>query len=142
MTNSNTKGAKRERELVNWLDGDGWGVLRAPASGSSTVRELPDVLAGNGSEFYAIELKASAGDPIYYTHEEVAALKFFAEKFGATPLLAARFDEKNGDPSYGEEWPGVYFINPENAYMTSGQNYRIKKETVIAEGVRLPDLGR
>jgi len=40
--------------------------MRAPASGSATERELPDVLAaGDGDTFYAIEAKSSAGDPIY-----------------------------------------------------------------------------
>jgi len=76
---ANRKGDRRERELVNALDGAGFAVMRAPASGAATERELPDVLAGDGETFYAIEAKSSAGDPIYLTGEEVEALLFFAK---------------------------------------------------------------
>ena len=51
---SNSKGSRRERELVNKLDEDGYAVMRAPASGAATERELPDVLAGDGEDFYII----------------------------------------------------------------------------------------
>ena len=70
MSNSNAKGDRRERELVNDLDGAGFAVMRAPASGSATERELPDVLAGDGETFYAIEAKSSAGDPVYLSSPE------------------------------------------------------------------------
>ncbi|MFB6087942.1 MAG: Holliday junction resolvase Hjc, partial [Haloarculaceae archaeon] len=78
---SNRKGDRRERELVNALDDAGFAVMRAPASGSATERELPDVLAGDDGDFFAIEAKSSAGDPIYLDGEEVEALLFFARNF-------------------------------------------------------------
>jgi len=140
VANSNKKGATRERELVNWLDGDGWAVIRAPASGSATQRELPDVLAGNADRFYAIEAKASGGDPIYYDEEEVEALLFFASNFGATALLGARYDETHGDPSYGEDWPGWYFFPPEDAHQTPNMNYRAKKERAETHGIPITEL--
>lgn len=121
---ANTKGDRRERELVNKLDESGFAVMRAPASGSATDRELPDVLAGNGDEFYAIEAKSSSGNPIYIDEEEVEALEYFADSFGAKARLGVRFDR--------EEW---YFFNLSDVYRTDGGNYRIKKETAIAEGV-------
>ena len=40
---SQAKGDRRERELVNALDEAGFAVMRAPASGAATDRELPDV---------------------------------------------------------------------------------------------------
>ena len=120
---SQAKGDRRERELVNRLDEAGFAVMRAPSSGSATERELPDVLAGNGEEFYAIEAKSSAGDPIYLTGEEVEALIYFARNFGAKPRIGARFDR--------EEW---YFFHPGDLHHTNGGNYRVKKETAIAEG--------
>ena len=140
VPNSNRKGSQRERELVNWLDSDGWAVIRAPASGSATQRELPDVLAGNGDRFYAIEGKASGGDPIYYDEEEVEALLFFASNFGATALLGVRYDETHGDPSYGEDWPGWYFFSPEDAHQTWNKNYRVKKERAETRGIPITDL--
>ena len=119
---SNAKGDRRERELVNALDEAGFAVMRAPASGSATSRELPDVLAGNGEVFYAIEAKSSAGQPIYLDNEEVYALvSVFAENFGATPRIAVRFDR--------EDW---YFFHPSDVHETDGGNYRVKKERIEA----------
>ncbi|WP_436346451.1 Holliday junction resolvase Hjc [Natronorubrum sp. FCH18a] len=120
---SQAKGDRRERELVNALDEAGFAVMRAPASGSATERELPDVLAGDGEQFYAIEAKSSSGDPIYLTGEEVEALIYFARNFGAKPRIGVRFDR--------EDW---YFFHPGDLYVTDGGNYRVKKETAIADG--------
>ncbi|MFC7204930.1 Holliday junction resolvase Hjc [Haloferax namakaokahaiae] len=120
---SNRKGDRRERELVNLLDEAGFAVMRAPASGSATTRELPDVLAGNGEVFYAIEAKASSGRPIYLSGEEVEALIYFSQNFGAKARIAVRFDR--------EDW---YFFHPGDLYVTDGGNYRVKKETALAEG--------
>ncbi|MFC7234955.1 Holliday junction resolvase Hjc [Halosegnis marinus] len=129
MVNANSKGDRRERELVNLLDERGFAVMRAPASGAATDRELPDVLAGDGDRFYAIEAKSSAGDPIYLTGEEVEALVYFARNFGAKPRIAVRFDR--------EDW---YFFHPGDLYVTDGGNYRVKKETALADGVDTAEL--
>jgi Holliday junction resolvase len=126
---ANRKGDRRERELVNQLDEAGFAVMRAPASGSATDRELPDVLAGDGEQFYAIEAKSSAGDPIYLTGEEVEALIYFARNFGAKSRIAVRFDR--------EDW---YFFHPGELYTTDGGNYRVKKETALAEGTDFAEL--
>ncbi|WP_158058750.1 Holliday junction resolvase Hjc [Halorussus halophilus] len=126
---SNAKGDRRERELVNRLDEAGFAVMRAPASGSATERELPDVLAGDGDVFYAIEAKSSAGDPIYLTGEEVEALVYFSQNFGAKPKIGVRFDR--------EDW---YFFHPADVHQTDGGNYRVKKETAIEEGDPMESL--
>lgn len=126
---SNRKGERRERELVNLLDGVGFAVMRAPASGSATDRELPDILAGNGESFYAIEAKSSSGNPIDLDAEEVDALIYFAENFGAIPRIAIRFDE--------EDWA---FSAPDDLYVTEAGNYRVKKETAIANGADLFEI--
>ena len=120
---SNAKGDRRERELVNRLDEAGFAVMRAPASGSATARELPDVLAGDGERFYAIEAKSSAGDPIYLDGEEVEALIYFSRNFGAKARIGVRFDR--------EDW---YFFHPGDLYQTDGGNYRVKRETALADG--------
>ncbi len=126
---ANRKGDRRERELVNKLHDAGFAVMRAPASGSATDRELPDVLAGNGDVFYAIEAKASKGNPIYLTGEEVEALVYFANNFGAKPRIAVRFDR--------QDW---YFFHPADLYQTDGGNYRVKLETALADGTDLAEL--
>ena len=129
MANSNAKGDRRERELVNELDDREFAVMRAPASGSATERELPDVLAGNGDLFYAIEAKSSSGDPIYLTGEEVEALVYFSRNFGAKPRIGVRFDRE-----------GWYFFHPADLHVTDGGNYRVKKETALADGTDMEEL--
>ena len=129
MANSNSKGDRRERELVNLLDEHGFAVMRAPSSGSATERELPDVLAGDGETFYAIEAKSSSGRPVYLDGEEVEALVYFARNFGAKPRVGVRFDR--------EDW---YFFHPADLHVTDGGNYRVKKGTALAEGTDLAEL--
>lgn len=126
---SSRKGDRRERELVNVLDDAGFAVMRAPASGGATDRDLPDVMAGDGDRFYAIEAKSSSGAPIYLTGEEVEALVYFSKNFGAKPRIGVRYDE--------EDW---YFFHPADLYTTDGGNYRVKKETALAEGTDLAEL--
>jgi Holliday junction resolvase len=126
---SNAKGDRRERELVNELDERGFAVMRAPASGSATDRELPDVLAGDGDRFYAIEAKSSAGRPVYLDGEEVEALVYFSQNFGAKPRVGVRFDR--------ESWR---FFHPADLHVTDGGNYRVKKETAVGEGADLAEL--
>lgn len=137
---ANEKGARAERELVNALDERGFEVIRSPASGSGTQREQPDLLAGDGAHFYLIEAKSSSGDPIYLQQEEVDALQKFAHGFGGYPLVGARFDEVYGDPTYGEDALPWYFFHPERLHRTPQGNYRVKKETALAEGETLDDL--
>ncbi|MEZ3115881.1 Holliday junction resolvase Hjc [Halobaculum sp. MBLA0147] len=119
----NPKGDRRERELVNRLDEAGFAVMRAPASGSATDRELPDVLAGDGERFYAVEAKASGGDPIYLDAEEVEALIYFAQNFGAKARIGARFDR--------EDWA---FFHPADLHTTDSGNKRVKKERALSDG--------
>jgi Holliday junction resolvase len=126
---ANRKGDRRERELVNELDAAGFAVMRAPASGSATERDLPDVLAGDGERFFAIEAKSSAGDPIYLSGEEVESLIYFARNFGANARIAVRFDR--------EDW---YFFHPDDCHVTDGGNYRVKRETALADGTDLDEL--
>ena len=114
---------------MNELDERGFAVMRAPASGSATERELPDVLAGDGDLFYAIEAKSSAGDPIYLTGEEVEALVYFSRNFGAKPRIGVRFDRE-----------GWYFFHPADLHVTDGGNYRVKKETALADGTDMEEL--
>lgn len=126
---SQAKGDRRERELVNRLDAAGFAVIRSPASGSATQREQPDVLAGDGDTFYAIEAKSSSGDPIYLTGEEVEALVYFARNFGAKARIGVRFDR--------EDW---YFFHPGTLHVTEGGNYRVKKEYALDEGEAFDEL--
>lgn len=126
---SNSKGNRTERELVRELADAGFAVMRAPASGSATKRDLPDVLAGNAETFYAIEAKSSADDRIYLDGEEVESLVYFARNFGAKARIGVRFDEM--------DW---YFFHPGTLHKTDGGNYRVKRETALSDGTDFPEF--
>ena len=131
---SGKKGSRYERELVNRFESVGWGALRCPSSGGGTDRQLPDVLAGKSvsrvpqwvehdsgiidpevvetfTDSYAIELKSGKSTTLYVDREEVKSLKSFAQSFGATPLLGARFTTQASSTD-------VYLVKPEDARMT------------------------
>lgn len=113
---SYSKGARGEREVIDELEERGFACLRAPSSGSSTDRELPDVLAGNGDDFYAIEVKRGGGERVYLDEHEIEDLKYFADRFGAQPLIGVRFD-------YGE-W---FFLWIDDLHETPEGNYRVDR---------------
>lgn len=123
------KGDRRERELTNLLDGEGFVVMRAPASGAATARELPDILAGNGDSFYAIEAKSRDTNRFYIDGVEIEALFYFAMMFGAKPRIGVRFDNEN--------WK---IIHPSKLYVTRSGNYRIDKEFILSEGETIDEL--
>jgi Holliday junction resolvase len=86
------KGARRERELLSEISEYGYVGLRAPSSGSTTDRELPDVLAGKEGTSIAIEVKTSSKDVIYVDKTEIEDLQMFSEAFGAEYYLGVKFD--------------------------------------------------
>jgi holliday junction resolvase Hjr len=87
------KGSKAERELIHLFWEHGFGAMRAAGSGS-TKHPSPDILAGNGRLFYAIECKASHAQVKYLEKDEVSQLDLFANTFGARPIVAIRFDNE------------------------------------------------
>ena len=71
------KGSAEERDLVHKLWDRDFAAMRAPASGGATKRPLPDVLAGNGTIYLAIEVKTTIKDKIYIDHPQLMHLKNF-----------------------------------------------------------------
>jgi len=124
-----TKGAKGEREVLDLFDGWGFVGLRAPSSGSTTERELPDVLIGNNGYVLAIEVKRPGGDYLYLEEEEVEDLMYFSEMFGAEHYIGVRFD-------YGRDW---FFFREWDMHQTDSGRYRIKKENVN-KGKKVSDI--
>lgn len=140
------KGDRRERQLANEFQERGYAVLRSPASGSATERELPDLFVARHGDVYAIEVKASSGDPIYIDEEKIVALKWFAKHFECEAVVAGVFDEKPGDPgeppdpTWGKDMPGAYFLLPGMLHRTQGGNYRLKKDLALEEGRLITEL--
>lgn len=85
------KGSLEERWLVKYLEERGYASTRIPASGGATKSDRPDVLAGNGKNTYAFEVKSSKKDIIYIRNEQIDELIRFSKKFGATPLVCVKF---------------------------------------------------
>ena len=57
--------------------------------------------------------------------------EYFSTGFGANPQIGVWFDH--------EDW---YFFSPDDLYETSGGNFRVKKETAIADGADFDELTR
>lgn len=127
---SSAKGAARERELVSRFHANNWGALRIGASGSGGDADLPDVLAGRPAlgpstvdepaslaELWSIELKSGQTTTLYVTDREVEDLRRFADAWGATPLLGARFTHTSGD-HYDKT--ATYLVRPSDARVTDG----------------------
>lgn len=87
----NRRGFKEERELVNRLEKLGFAVLRAPASGSGTKSDRPDILAGRKGLYIALEVKTTSRRILYVNSESLDQLVRFSDKFGANPYIAVKF---------------------------------------------------
>lgn len=123
------KGSNEERDLVHKLWDKKFAAMRAPASGGATKRPLPDVLAGNGDIYLAIEVKTTTKDKIYIDHPQVDALCEFSEIFGAKPFLAIKF-----------KYTKWLFLHPHKIHRTKNSNYRIDKDSALKEGLDLEEL--
>jgi len=138
---SHAKGSRYERELVNRFRASEWGALRLPSSGSATDADLPDVLAGRGvaqtltrSHLLAVELKSGQSTTLYVDESEVDALERFADRWGATPLLGARFTTQGSETH-------TYLVAPAAARQTDGGNYGLPRADIDgrAEWLVTPD---
>jgi len=109
------KGERFERDLLNKLWEIGFAAVRSPSSGSMSY-PCPDVIAGNGKSYLAIEVKMRSKLPLYISKSEVENLKRFSKIFGAKPLIALKIK--------GFEWR---FFNLEMLKET-GNCYKIDEE--------------
>lgn len=123
------KGSTEERDLVNRLWDAGFAAMRAPASGGATKRPLPDVLAGNGKLYLAIEVKSTRQDHIYIDNEKISNLKKFSEIFGATCYVGAKFVRK--------PWR---FIKLDDLHVTRSNNYRVNTDLAFSKGLDFEEI--
>lgn len=123
------KGSREERELVKILWAADYAAMRAPASGGATKNPLPDVIAGNGKVYLAIEVKSTSTDRIYINSQKIDALREFSDIFGAEPYVGAKFKR--------EKWR---FISIENLHKTKQENYRVDKDLAFTKGIELDEL--
>jgi Holliday junction resolvase len=120
------KGSREERDLVRILWEKNFAAMRAPASGGATKKPLPDVLAGNGDIYLAIEVKTTTKDRIYIDSQKISGLCEFSDIFGAQPYVGIKFKYK--------KW---LFLAPDDLIMTKSENYRLDKDLAFEKGLEL-----
>ena len=122
-------GSKEERDLVNKLWNANFAAMRAPASGGATKRPLPDVLAGNGKLYLAIEVKSTRQEYIYIDNEKITNLLKFSKIFGAKAYVGAKFIRK--------PWR---FIKIEDLHITRKNNYRVNIDLAFSKGLDFDEI--
>ncbi|MCR5026694.1 MAG: Holliday junction resolvase [Methanobrevibacter sp.] len=123
------KGSAEERDLVHKLWDRNFAAMRAPASGGATKRPLPDVVAGNGKVYLAIEVKTTTKDKVYIEEPQIDALLEFSKIFGAKAYIGVKFKYK--------KW---LFLEPENAERTRNGNYKIEKDYILEKGLEIDEI--
>lgn len=123
------KGSAEERDLVHKLWERNFAAMRAPASGGATKRPLPDVVAGNGKLYLAIEVKTTIKDKIYIDSEQIDALLEFSKIFGAKPYIGVKF-----------KYTKWLFLEPENAERTRNGNYKVEKDFALEKGLEIDEI--
>lgn len=108
------KGAKAERELIEFLTSLGFTCIRSAGSGKLST---PDVIASNGNRIIAFECKAPGKNFIYISKKQIESLKEFGRKFGCETFIAIKFPRK--------KWR---MKNINELKEMNGKNYRIEIE--------------
>ena len=95
--NMRRRGYDAERSLVKKLRSLGFKAVRVPSSAPSS-EPLPDVFATLEDSILAVEVKASSGDRVYFSSNQVRKLFEFLEIFSVYKkrfaLLAGKFPYK------------------------------------------------
>ena len=123
------KGSAEERDLVHKLWERNFAAMRAPASGGATKRPLPDVVAGNGKIYLAIEVKTTTKDKVYIDESQIDDLCKFSEIFGAKSYIGARF-----------KYTKWLVLEPENTPRTRNGNYKVEKDYALEKGLEIDEI--
>lgn len=126
MTGYN-KGARAERELLNYLASIGYSVIRAAGSGVNSLSP-PDLIAIKKGKGMAFECKAWDSTSLSIDHEKFSSLKAWKDNTGMDTYMAWRMN--------GEGW---YFIELEEMSKTE-KNYTVTKRTATGIGRKLDHI--
>lgn len=123
------KGSTEERDLVHKLWERDFAAMRAPASGGATKKPLPDVVAGNGKIYLAIEVKTTTKERIYIDEVQINELKEFSQTFGAKAYVGVKF-----------KYTKWLFLEPHNVERTRNNNYRIDKNYALEKALEIDEI--
>jgi len=123
-----SKGINAERDLIHKFWGiESWVAVRIAGSGSMKYPSA-DLIVGNKDRKLAIECKTTKKNKKYFSKEEINQLKEFAERFGAEPWIAVKFDKK--------DW---FFVLIEDLNETK-KNFYISDEAAPKKGHTIEEL--
>ena len=122
-----SKGINAERELVKQFAELGAMPIRIAGSGCSPL-PCPDVLVGKEGTVLAIECKVTKGNYQYFSKEEIKNLELFSKVFGATPMVAVKFNNR-----------GTFFHEISELNETT-KNYTISFEKSQKQGKDIKEL--
>lgn len=122
------KGTRAERELFHMFWDNGWGCARSAGSGSTT-RPSPDLLVGYKGRYFALECKSLKDTRKYFHKTEIEQLKEFADRFGAEPIIAVRFD--------GLGW---FFFSIDNMEKTKGDYFVVSRDLAKEKGLSFDEF--
>ncbi|MCC7553900.1 MAG: Holliday junction resolvase [Methanobacteriaceae archaeon] len=123
------KGYSEERDLVLKLWEHNFAAMRAPASGGATKRPLPDIIAGNGEIYLAIEVKTTTKEKIYIDSLQVDGLCEFSDTFGALPYIGVKF-----------KYTKWLFLKPEDIERTKSNNFKIEKDIALEKALEIDEI--
>ncbi len=126
MTRYN-KGARAERELLNYLAGIGYSVIRAAGSGVNTLSP-PDLLAIKSAKGLAFECKAWDSTSLSIDHEKFSSLDSWERNTGMDTFIAWRMN--------GSGW---FFIRL-NEMKKTEKNYTVTKKNALNINRRLEHI--
>ncbi len=125
-------GIAAERKLVNLFWEHDFAAIRIPASGAGGKKfPKPDIIAGNGQNYYAFEVKISDLDKIYLWNDEIQELISFSKHFGCIPYVAVKFKKKSRD------W---IFFRISDLRQTASGNYKIEFDIDFPKGIDFSSL--
>ena len=92
MIKSYIKGARAERELIDYFDQHGFCVIRAAGSGGNSLS--PDILIFKKGMQYAIEAKAWEKENLNLNKDQFSNMQRWEEVSGITSLIAWKRNRK------------------------------------------------
>ncbi|MCL5433684.1 MAG: Holliday junction resolvase Hjc [Candidatus Marsarchaeota archaeon] len=121
-----SKGARAERELLNYLASIGYSVMRSAGSGVNSIS--PDIIAIKKGYGMFFESKAWDSTSIAIDHKKFNTLKYWSENTKMDAFMAWRMNGK-----------GWFFIKLDEMTKTE-KNYTITKKNALKIDRRLEHI--